>query len=262
MSKSKGVAAGLALVGGMFGLHKFYLNETGSGIFYLVLTWILFGTFRFPITAFLGIMDGLKLLSMSEEKFDRKYNQRTPVRRQAREGRQYRRKSREERRIENQRQKYRMNRSATPRKRSNPFKTSAYKKYKDFDLEDAIDDYKRALEIAPEDTEIHFNMAAVYSLSENKDKAYFHISEAIKHGFKDFEKILTMDDFAYIRIQQDFEDFKASGYTTTEKQEKPVNNLLEDDLLLSQLNKLKEMRDRGLLSENEYQYEKQKLGRQ
>jgi tetratricopeptide (TPR) repeat protein len=147
------------------------------------------------------------------------------------------------------------------RKRKNPFKLSAKKKYEDDDLEEAIEDYEQALLLDPQDAEIHIDMAAGYSLLENKDKAYYHIKKAKELGWSKTGEILEKDDFAFIRIQKDFETFRASGYTAAETKtlDAPKEDLLQDDLLLSQLNKLKNMRERGLLSEKEFIQEKEKL---
>lgn len=264
MAKKKTTATMLAFIGGVFGLHKFYLRDPGAGIFYLVLTYIIMGTFGLPITFILGIIDAFKLMSMSEEQFDEKYNTSRRARRARR--REYKRRpttsSRQRREIEIERERYRYKENRKV-KRNNPFKKSAQKKKEDFDLEDAIRDYQQALEISPGDSGIHYEMAASYSLLENKEKAYFHIEKAKELGFKKLDDILTKDDFAFLRIQDDFEKFKENGYSQKEVKslDAPKGDLLQDDLLLSQLNKLKELRERGLLSEKEFKYEKEKLMR-
>ncbi|MCC6712219.1 MAG: NINE protein [Candidatus Dadabacteria bacterium] len=66
--KSKGVAAFLAIFLGGLGLHKFYLNQAGTGILYLLFCW----TF---IPAILGFIEGLIYAFMSDEKFDKQFNQ-------------------------------------------------------------------------------------------------------------------------------------------------------------------------------------------
>lgn len=150
------------------------------------------------------------------------------------------------------------------RNRSNPFKKTGIQKYKDYDMEGAIEDFVQGLAIDPKDVALHFNIAAAYSLTEQKDKAFHHISEAVKHGFKDFEKINTHDDLAFVRIQPEFDGFKENGYKmVTEKRQIPVReDEVTDDVLLSQLNKLAEMRRKGLLSNDEFILEKEKLLRQ
>jgi TM2 domain-containing membrane protein YozV/ribosomal protein L40E len=66
--KSK-IAAGLfAIFLGGLGAHKFYLGQIGWGIVYLVLFW----TF---IPALIGFIEGILLLTMSEEAFNKKYGQ-------------------------------------------------------------------------------------------------------------------------------------------------------------------------------------------
>lgn len=270
MPKNKSTATVLAFLGGIIGLHKFYLRDIGSGIFYVILTNIFINMFGFPFTIFFGIMDAMKLAGMSQEKFDQKYNKNAFGRGRRRERRNYPRSTRSSRsRTGSSRRRSsdsvsspvnRTRRSQPRRLRNNPFKTSGYKKYKDFDLEDAIVDYTQALELSPEDKEIHFYMSAIYSLMEKKDKSFFHLDKAVSLGLKQTNKILEMDDFAFLRIQEGFEKFKNNGFRIVQQGEDgPDESLVMDDLLLSQLNKLKEMRDRGLLSEKEFLTEKEKI---
>lgn len=260
MERSRVTAAFIALFGGFIGLHKFYLRNPGGGIFYIIL---LFMTARYiPIfTAVLGLIDAIRLLSMSDEQFDRKFNKRKRGRRTP--GRKsYPSQSRSQRDLKMDREYYQYKKSIA-KKRDNPFKRSGEKKYKEYDLEGAIDDYNNALEITPDDKDIHFNMAAVYSLMENKEKSFYHLEEAVKLGFKDKDKIMSLDDLAFLRIQDEFEEFKNNGFTREVPKQKalPAEDLLQDDVLLSQLNKLKDLRSRGLLSQKEFNYEKEKLFR-
>lgn len=64
--KSKTVAAILAILLGDFGIHKFYLGQTGMGILYLVFFW----TF---IPSIVGLIEGIRYLIMSDEEFAKKY---------------------------------------------------------------------------------------------------------------------------------------------------------------------------------------------
>lgn len=154
--------------------------------------------------------------------------------------------------------------------KSNPFKKSGIAKYKEFDLDGAIADFEQGLAISEGDVALHWNIAAAYSLTEKKNKAFFHLNRAVELGFNDFEKIQTHDDLAYLRIQPEFDDFKANGYKLGAKQaqqsreskrlEAPEQEAnLTDDILLSQLNKLAELRKKGLLSEQEFVTERKKL---
>lgn len=64
--KSKLAAALFALLLGGFGLHKFYLGSVWWGITYLLFCW----TF---IPAIVALVEGILLLTMSENDFIRKY---------------------------------------------------------------------------------------------------------------------------------------------------------------------------------------------
>lgn len=80
--KNKIVAGLLALFFGVFGIHKFYLNETKSGIIYLscyligLLTCLLIvGLIPMIVISILALIDAIKLLVMDDQFFDEKYNQ-------------------------------------------------------------------------------------------------------------------------------------------------------------------------------------------
>ena len=99
--------------------------------------------------------------------------------------------------------------------------------------------------------------------------AYQHLDKAVGLGFNDFEKIKTHDDLAFVRIQDRWDDFKNHGFrfqansqiNNTKTPELPKEQPVQDDVLLSQLKRLAELRDRGLLSEQEFIIEKKKLSR-
>ena len=65
--KSKTTATVLCLFLGGFGIHRFYLGQTGLGILYLIFCW----TF---IPAFIAFIEFIGFLLMSEETFNQKYN--------------------------------------------------------------------------------------------------------------------------------------------------------------------------------------------
>ena len=51
---------------GAFGIHKFYLNQAGMGVLYLLFFWT-------AIPALIGFIEGIIYLFMSDEAFPRKY---------------------------------------------------------------------------------------------------------------------------------------------------------------------------------------------
>lgn len=264
--KNRIFAAIMAFFFGGFGVHKFYLRDPGAGILYL---FIFFMTARFfPLSWFLGWFDAIRLLTMNQEKFDAKYNkhiirdedyfERPPTRAQQRTQRRTRSSVPDSRR------------KSPPQRiirKANPFKKSGLKKYKDFDLDGAIEDFKQGLKINSQDIALHFNLACAYSLTEKKEDAFYHLGKAVALGYNDFDKIKSHDDLAYLRIQPEFEEFEKNGFVQGGSSPKAEDDQttpssepeIKDDVLLSQLNKLAELRKKGLLTEDEFILERKKL---
>jgi TM2 domain-containing membrane protein YozV len=64
------LAAGLfAILLGSLGAHRFYLNDTGMAILYLLFCWT-------GIPAIIGIIEGIMFLTLSDDEFILKYGQR------------------------------------------------------------------------------------------------------------------------------------------------------------------------------------------
>jgi TM2 domain-containing membrane protein YozV len=261
--KSKNVAALTSFFGGFFGLHRFYLGQVGLGVVYALL-------FFTGISFILGILDGIIFLTMNQQVFDAKYNKRfgyadrrfdTDFQRPS-SGRTRSQASPYQRRREIPRADQRPSVRRPRRVKNNPFKLAGIKKFKEYDIEAAIEDFLQALKIDPNDLTIHFNLACAYSQTEKATKAYEHLSKAVEMGFNDFARIDTHDALAFIRIQAQWEEFKANGYTLRKKLSAPQENLLDNDLLLEQLKKLNELKSKGLITEQEFIEQKAKLTRQ
>ncbi len=266
--KNRIIAGLLAFLLGSVGAHRFYLQDYGGGIFYLFL---LFITTRisFPVTGILGVLEAIRIFNMSNEEFDRKYN-REYIRRRQRSGeKEYVRDIGNENRSSRRKTRTHKNTREVPVRRRkkrgifskrNPFKKSAKEKYEEYDFKGAVSEYKKALDIEPDDPDLHFDIATIYSLLENKNLAFRHLDTAVRLGLKDPKKIDSHEDLAFVRIQPEFEEFKQNNYILTKKSLGPAkSDLLDDDLLLSQLNKLSELRKKGILSEEEFSMEKEKL---
>ena len=163
---------------------------------------------------------------------------------------------RTERREERTRQ--RPTRNKRKSRKDNPYKKSGMEKYKEYDYNGAIEDFEKALTIDDQDIATHFNIACAYSIMEGKEKAFYHLSKAVELGYSDKEKIQTHDALAYLRIQDEFEGFVQNGYrlkTGSSQQESIAGN----SDLLEQLNKLAELREKGLLTQEEFELQKKKL---
>ncbi len=275
--KEKNVAGILALFLGGLGVHRFYLGQTGLGIFYLIFCW-------FPVIWIVGLIDAIAFFSMDQEVFDRKYNRQFERKRDTDfDRREYRRPTREEqredragkrseRRYDTQPQRppqrqYQRPQARPPR--SNPYKASGIKKYKDYDYDGAIEDFIKALDVEPNDVATHFNLACAYSLNEEPEKAFFHLDRAVANGFNDFQRIKEHDALAFVRIQPEFEAFGQNGFrlqqqgaaagTPAAQVEEKEEVLEEQPDLLEQLRRLGELREKGLLTEEEFTSQKRKL---
>ncbi len=65
--KSKSTAIIFAFFLGGFGVHKFYLRQSGLGVLYLLFCWTY-------IPGFIAFIEAIILLAMSDQEFNLKYN--------------------------------------------------------------------------------------------------------------------------------------------------------------------------------------------
>lgn len=65
--KNRLAAASLAILVGMFGIHKFYLGRSAAGILYLLFCWT-------GLPGLVGLVEGIVYLFQSDGEFDSKYN--------------------------------------------------------------------------------------------------------------------------------------------------------------------------------------------
>ncbi len=256
--KDKNIAGILALFFGGLGVHRFYLGQIGLGIFYIFFFWIMW---------LVALIDAIAFFSMDAEEFNRKYNREylrgyrdTDFSRdeyRQREKRDYRQQRRTQ-----QRQPAAPVRQRRPRgKRPNPFKQSGIEKYKDFEYQAAIKDFEKALEIDPKDIAVHFNLACALSLTEKAQKSFEHLDKAVEFGFNDFQRIKEHDALAYLRIQPAFEEFEKNGFRLVQRIDPPKDDILSSapSDLLEQLRRLGDLREKGLLTEEEFATQKKRL---
>ncbi|MEM6397171.1 MAG: NINE protein [Bacteroidota bacterium] len=292
--KNKTTAATLAFFGGFLGLHKFYLQEEGTGVFYLILSVIGIRLNIIPLGALLGVIDCIVLLNMSERDFNQKYNRNEKDSEEIKP-KSTKKNSRYERYQERERQRrQRGNSRSFQRKRKVPdipasssprmpkkqmAKIQAnleegIRYFKDFEFDRAIKSFERVLELDPTNVAGHFNIACAYSSEEQADKAFYHIDRAVALGFQDFERIRTHDSLAYLRIQDEFPMFAEGGFrlspdvkskpesstdTMAPSEERTEAEAAPTGDLLDQLNRLAELKEKGLLTEAEFTRQKKRL---
>lgn len=62
---------------------------------------------------------------------------------------------------------------------------------------------------------LHFNLACAYSMIEEATKAFLHLDKSVAYGFKDFNRILTHESLAYIRVFPEFDAYRNNQFRLT-----------------------------------------------
>lgn len=264
--KDKNVAAILALTLGWAGVHRFYLGQVGLGILYI----FLMGS---GFSAVLGLIDALAFFFMDQKKFDEKYNKeraRSYYRPRSRSARRRQRAGRRPLTAEEEAEARRIAERVRNKKaydaRLRQFIKSGKEAFKNFDYDKALENFSEALKLDPHNPAILFNMACLYSLEEKEKEALEALDKAVQYGFDDFSRIETHEALAWLRTQADFKAFREENYRLKHKKARKKIEVKEEQQqqepdLLEQLNRLKQLRERGMLTEMEYRRELEKLKR-
>ncbi len=259
--KSKKVAGILALFFGLFGVHRFYLGKRFWGIAHLALFFIAMGITiasdgevpAVMLPALIGFIDAILFFVMPKEDFDERYNRKYLSYDYREERPDYRRE-----------RKVRQRTPSRPPHR-NPYKKRGIERFREYDYEGAIDDFLNALEYEAEDPAVHFNLACCYSIVEDFEPALEHLEQAVSLGFRDLEKIKTHNALASLRSRPEFDLFVANGYQRTAQLPESEPDLLsttptqKEENLLDQIVKLGELRDQGILTDDEFAEQKKKI---
>lgn len=100
---------------------------------------------------------------------------------------------------------------------------------------------------------IQFDAACFYSLIEDKENAYNHLSKAVAYGYKDFKNIQKEPDLKWLRHQNDYKIFVENGYKFNQEEISTTKSYIEE---LRELSKLKE---EGIITEKEFEELKAKI---
>ncbi len=267
--KKKRTAALLALLFGVFGIHRFYLGERVKGFFYLGLFFMSFvatvegdAPFIF-FPAILGFVDAVLFFVKPKEEFDEKYN--------AKYLRNQSQSNNRRSRLYDSRMPRQTRETREPRRRRvnvepvNTFKESGMRKFDEYDVQGAIVDFRKALNADFKDSKTHFLMACCYSINEEPEKSLFHLDKAVDFGFVDFETIHESDALAFLRTHVRFEEFVKNSYQIPrylpEEQDEKLDELEDEKAtdLLDQIASLGALYEKGVLTPDEFQEQKQRL---
>lgn len=272
VAKSKETATKLAFPFGLFGLHRFYLGQKLLAILY-------------PLFFVIGIVEGEALLicappiisfldmmlfkNMSQEEFDAKYNKNVPSYSQAVPNNLVDNHQALEDQISSQKSYLKAQFVRHKRAGENYLN--------DYNFKKALSEFLKANELKYDDAPTHFYLARCYSMLQDPKNALIHLDAAIAFGFP-AKHISTTDDLAYVRLQPEFEAFKASNFRIQEENQnqpkfkintkklapkptppKPVDLDAPPPDFLEKLEKLSELRAKGYLTEEEFIQQKEKL---
>lgn len=104
-----------------------------------------------------------------------------------------------------------------PRKPKNTAKREGISKLMEYELEEAIQSLKLALDIDADDPEIYFHLACAHSVQENTSEGFESLRLAIHHKLQDTEMILNHDMLAFLRMHDAFEGFFNSNFESYDK---------------------------------------------
>lgn len=280
--KKKHVAGILALFMGILGVHRYYLGQRLLGALYtfaffitLIIT-IEEGVPAVMFPAILGFIDSILFFVMPKEDFDERYNKKK-LKRKART----RTTSSTERKFSHQKQSDVRHEDEDTRKKTSELqaiKKEAIELFRDYQFEEAVDLFEEASQLAPNDPSIHFNLACCYSMIEDAELAYDHLQKAVENGFDATNKIHSHTALAYLRTHPEFDQFVQNGFKvlkalptpqqslldakpeeSTPEEQEPTVEISEEDDLLTQIAKLGDLLEQGVLTQEEFAIQKQKL---
>ena len=103
---------------------------------------------------------------------------------------------------------------------------------------------------------------------ENTERALQSLEKAIENGFSDISKIHSHQALSFLRKQPEFQTFVANGYHLVKQLPEPQPNLFDTSGpalsnatkdVLDEVLHLGDLREKGLISEEEFVAQKRKL---
>lgn len=252
--KNKVTAGILAIFFGWLGVHRFYLGQVGRGVLYLLFSFTM-------IPLLIGFIDGIVFLTQDRDTFDKRYNPGewalAQLRKEQEAARRRPRKPREYVAADNP--------PPPTTTHQDPYLSRANTLYAAHDFEAAAAQYHHSLALDNKQGSVHFRLASIYSILEDEQRSLSHLSEALENGFYDFDEIDNNDDLAYLRSTPAYLAFKSNGFRipvpAPSQPQAPTEEealVLSDDLITS-IERLARLKDEGILNEEAFVREKQKI---
>lgn len=114
----------------------------------------------------------------------------------------------------------------------------------------AIDHFNRSLNFGATPLG-HYKLACCYSLLGDKQKSLSHLEKAMDLGFSDYKKIETDPPLGWLRQQPEYTQLKSKGFNTSSSEPKKDH--------ISQLKDLADLKERNMITDEEFNQQKAKL---
>lgn len=255
---NKYTAGILGILLGGFGVHRFYLGQHFWGVVrflaFVGLVIVTSETYGTDVPGFLlgmlflsAFIEGLIFMVMPKERFDRKYNKHQS--------------------------------QVTAPLNIQDLKAEGVDYYRSGDYDLAIEAFLDALSIRADDPGVHFNLACTFAQLRKLPQTLHHLELAITYGLTEPERIETHAALDWLRAQPAFTSFRQNNYRQlnliptvakppTESEadlqlhslDQVADNPAADSSdLLERLQRLGELRERGIISAEEFTTQKEKL---
>lgn len=150
---------------------------------------------------------------------------------------------------------------------------SAKTAYEYFDYQRAAELYEQALDLDLQDGESRVHAARCYVLLEDGESAYRHLAMAFQLGATNLDLVAEHPDFAWLRTRDDFDARRRAGFgaiappvAPAPADPTPANGQPQHAALpppsisiLDGLERLADLRERGVLDDEEFSRQKERL---
>ena len=127
---------------------------------------------------------------------------------------------------------------------------SAVKNLRRKNTDAALSELREAISVEPNFPHAHYNLACVHSLQNNASEAFIHLQKAVELGYDNFRGLQSDPHLEFLRRQPNYQSFVSAGYKLSQAQQLDVYD---------QLAKLGQLKEKGLLTNEEFEAEKKKL---
>lgn len=263
---NKYTAGILAIILGGFGVHRFYLGQRffgvvrfGAFVFFLIALINTYGPAEDTLGVMMGMLfltafiEGLIFMVMPKERFDKKYNKHVT--------------------------------QVSAPANVNELKAEGVDYFRSGDYDLAIEAFLDALDVRADDPGVHFNLACSFSQLRKLPLALRHLELSLSYGLPDPERIERHPALEWLRGQPAYAAFRKNNYrqqnlngdgagdhlaatppamevldlTDISEATVPAAAPSKSPDLLQQLQALGKLRERGILTPEEFAKQKEKL---